>query len=491
MKENFSEKGYINHMALTGHTIIGTVLFAAYGLELFKGARTPGYFAVFSLLCLVPVIAEWLLYRKNPEDGKIMYIMGVGYGVLYMFAIYTTNSLLTCTYAFPMFMVIVLYMNVRFCLLSGGWVFLGNVICVVRDFATTGYAPKEIADVEIRLAAVLVTAAFMVLATVAVKKVNSVKMEKIGLQTREAKEAAGQVLSASGHMITDIERVAERMGTLGESMEQIKTSMNEISAGSLESADAISRQTQRTETIQQHIGSVKDTTAGIEENMRETARRVETGRQQMETLGRQVSDSAAASHRMQERMKELDANAQQMNTIIETITSVANSTGMLALNASIEASRAGEAGRGFAVVASEISALAKQTKTASANITGLIRRISEALFEVASAVDVVTENNEANEQSTRAVTENFLGIAQGTEAVGRQTGALMSAVESLALANADIVENIQTISAITEEVSAHAGETCSACEENAALVDSVTGMVYGLNSEAKKLQVHP
>lgn len=69
-----------------------------------------------------------------------------------------------------------------------------------------------------------------------------------------------------------------------------------------------------------------------------------------------------ANQQMITQMDALSQYAGQMNTIIETITSIANSTGVLALNASIEAARAGEAGRGFAVVASQISTLASQTQ---------------------------------------------------------------------------------------------------------------------------------
>ena len=63
--------------------------------------------------------------------------MGICYGILYIFAIFTTNSLLTCLYAFPMYMVIVLYMDVRFCILIGCGAFLGNVACIIKDNENT------------------------------------------------------------------------------------------------------------------------------------------------------------------------------------------------------------------------------------------------------------------------------------------------------------------------------------------------------------------
>lgn len=488
MNENFSEKGHINKTALLGHTIIGVVLALAYALEFFKGSRTLGYYTVFALLCIVPVIVEQILYRKNPEDGKIQHIMGSCYGLLYLFAIFTTNSLLTCMYAFPMFMVIILYMDVRFCVLIGSGAFLGNVICVIRDAMTVGYTAEEIPDVEIRIAATLITAGYMAFTTAAVKKVNQVKMQAIQKQTESANALADNVLSASGSMISDIKDVSEKVEQLGESMERIHTYMGEVSSGSTETAESIQQQMQKTEVIQQHIAKVKDTAVEIEENMSETVGRVETGKRQMDALAKQVESSMAANRKVLSQMKELSEYTSQMNTIIETITSIANSTGMLALNASIEAARAGEAGRGFAVVASQISGLANQTKSATVNITELIGHINQELVDVEAAVDVVTESNKANAESTQVVTDNFVVITQGTENVGQQTKELMSIVDELESANADIVENIQTISAITEEVSAHANETYSVCEENARLVDSVTGMVEGLSAEAQKLQ---
>ena len=100
-----SEKSYVNKTAITGHSIISAVLVAAYLVELLKGTRTIGYLTVFMVLCLGPVAAELLLYSKNKESMSIRYVMGLGYGVLYIFAIFTTNSILTYTYMFPLFMV--------------------------------------------------------------------------------------------------------------------------------------------------------------------------------------------------------------------------------------------------------------------------------------------------------------------------------------------------------------------------------------------------
>lgn len=485
---NFSEKKYVNNTAIKGHTIIDTILFAAYLLEVLKGSRTIGYFAVFALLTVVPVAAEWMIYAKNPESGVIKHLMGITYGILYFFVIFTTTSLLPFTYAFPMFIVIILYMDPRFNILIGTFASCGNVAYVAYHALTAGYAETEIPDVEIRIAAVLLTTVFMIFITLAVTKVNNMKLKQIQEQTDETGRLMSSILATSQDMITDITEVSRQMAGLGDSVTKVHGAMQEVSSGSTETAESVQIQIQRTEQIQAHIGNVKNTAAQIEENVQDTINKVAAGREQMAALESQVERSRAANTEVLEKMQELSTYTGQMNTITETISSITNSTVMLALNASIEAARAGEAGRGFAVVASQISDLAAQTQKATSNITGLIENINKELVHVAEAVNVVTKSNDANAESTGVVKNTFTGITGGTEDISRRTEELLHSVTELEHANEDIVENIQTISAITEEISAHANETFQACDENIRMVEAVCGIVENLNDGAKKLQ---
>ena len=485
---NFSEKKYVNSTAIKGHTIIDTILFAAYLLEVLKGSRTIGYFAVFALLTVVPVVVEWLIYARNPESGAIKHLIGITYGILYLFVIFTTTSLLPFTYAFPMFIVIVLYMDPRFNMLIGAFASFGNVAYVIYYAMTVGYTKEEIPDVEIRVAATILTAVFMIFTTLAVTKVNNMKLKQIQDQTDETGRLMNNILTTSQDMITDITEVTRQMTDLGDSVAKVHDAMQEVSTGSAETAESVQVQIQRTEQIQAHIGNVKNTTAQIEQNVRDTVNKVAAGREQMAALESQVEQSKSANAEVLEKMQELSTYTGQMNTITETISSITNSTAMLALNASIEAARAGEAGKGFAVVAGQISELASQTRTATSNITSLIENINMELTQVVEAVNVVTRNNDANAESTGVVKNTFAGITSGTEDISRRTEELLQIVTELEHANGDIVENIQTISAITEEISAHANETFHACEENINMVESVHEIVENLNDGAKKLQ---
>ncbi|MDE7268533.1 MAG: hypothetical protein K2N89_13820 [Lachnospiraceae bacterium] len=485
---NFSEKKYVNKTALMGHTIIDSVLFLAYLLEVFKKSRGIDYFAIFAVLTVVPIVVEWLIYAKNPESGAIKHLIGITYGILYLFVIFTTTSIAPFTYAFPMFIVIILYMDARFNILIGIFATGGNVAYVVYHAMTVGYEKAEIPDVEIRVAATLLTSIFMIFTTLAVTKVNNMKLKQIQEQTDETGRLMNNILTTSQDMITDITEVTRQMTDLGSSVGKVHDAMQEVSTGSTETAESVQVQIQRTEQIQAHIGNVKNTAAQIEQNVNDTVQKVADGTEQMAALEIQVEQSKSANAEVLEKMQELGTYTSQMNTITETISKITKSTAMLALNASIEAARAGEAGKGFAVVAEQISDLASQTQSATANITGLIENINEELEKVSDAVNVVTKSNDAYAESTGVVKDTFTGITSGTEDISRRTEELLHIITDLEDANKDIVENIQTISAITEEISAHANETFNACDENIRMVDSVSQIVENLNDGAKRLQ---
>ncbi len=484
----FSDKAYANKMALLTYTILNAILLLAYALEGIKGSRTLGYLLVFGAMCVIPVALDFIVYSRNKESRAICFITGTGYGILYLFAVFTTNSITTFTYAFPMFVVVTLFSDILYCCIFCSCAVVINIAYVIYHAAAVGYAAEEIPDVEIRVLCTLITGVYVLITTIAIRKINNEKVKQIREQGEKTDAMMQSILETSDSMITGVEKTTDKMTLLGESVAKIRESMGEVSTGSTETADSIQEQMQQTEQIQMHIVQVKETVRSIEDNMMDTGGKVKTGSEQMEELARQVDKSMEANNLVLRQMKELTEYTKQMNTIIETISNIADTTEMLSLNASIEAARAGESGRGFAVVAGEISTLANQTMTATVSITELINHINEELEEVAEAVDVVAKSNQANADSTMVVRENFTGIAKGAESVEGQTRELLEIVGSLEEANASIVERIQAISAITEEVSAHASETYESCEANGRVVEEVNAIVQDLNQNAEKLK---
>lgn len=483
-----SEKAYINRAAILCHTIIDVVLALAYVVELVKGARTVGYICIFGALCIVPVIVEWLLYKKKPDSGFIMHVIGVCYGALYVFAIFTANSVTNFVYAVPMFVVMILYSNVRFSALYCGILSLLNTLDIAYKAMTVGYAKEQVADVEIRAISIILIAVYCVITTVCLNKLNRNKLDNLNAEKDKSTQMLNNTLQLAEQIGQGIEQVTEKMEQLDQSVVQIRGSMKEVTQGSTETADSVQQQMVRTGEIQNYIARVKENAESIDRGVDDAAGMIQEGQKNIDTMAEQVQRSIEANDTVISRMESLSVQTEKMNTIIEMITGITDQTSLLSLNASIEAARAGDAGRGFAVVAGEISSLANQTKSATVSITELIQNINTELKEVSAAIDLVTNSNKSHAVTAKEVLGSFEKIAGMTENIGLQTSAMRETVTDLETANTGIMESIQTISAITEEVSAHSSETYDACEMNSRMVSEVTGIVENLNEETKKIQ---
>ncbi|MGN0161093.1 MAG: chemotaxis protein, partial [Lachnospiraceae bacterium] len=141
----------------------------------------------------------------------------------------------------------------------------------------------------------------------------------------------------------------------------------------------------------------------------------------------------------------------------------------------------------FAVVASEISKLSEQTSSATVDITEIINNISAELANVSNVISDLVAINKLQSEKVSRTAENFEGIEKVSLDLGKQARMLSGAVKDLATANSGIVDSIQTISAITEEVTAHSGETYNSSEDNEKTAIDVTGLMEEINNLAQQL----
>ena len=451
-------------------------------------SRTIGYFTVFAVLDVIPAIWEIAEYQRNKESNLIRHIMGFGYSILYIFAILTTNSITTFVYAIPMYVVITMFFDLKYCIaiVSGG--FIANIVSVASTAMSVGYTKEQIPDVEIRLAVMLIVGVFVVIVAEAIQKVNQVKLDEIQEEKDKTALLLQKIMSTSGSMVTDIEQVAEKMEHLEKSVNSMRISMQEVSDGNNETAESVQNQLERTGQIQDQIEKVKDAAVEINVKLCDAGKEVASGISKVKKLAAQAEESIKSNELVVSRMEQLADNMTKMNDIVGLITSIANRTGMLALNASIESARAGETGKGFAVVAQEITSLANQTKGATVDIAQLIRDITVELKEVENAVEIVTASNLSHAETTKEVTGSFEKIAETTKDIDGQAKEMEAVVDRLVSANEGIVSSISNVSAATEEISGYATETYNACEENGKLAVEVSGIVQNLSNYAEELK---
>lgn len=175
--------------------------------------------------------------------------------------------------------------------------------------------------------------------------------------------------------------------------------------------------------------------------------------------------------------------AQKMENAMECVSlirSVAQQTNLLALNASIEAARAGEMGKGFAVVADEITELANQTRKSTEDIEQIIADLKE---EAAGASDAVDTMAKASDKQSEIIlsTERYLkNIDAIISEVYDKSKVQAEQIHEIDSSNKDIVEHIQTVSAVSEEVTANSQQTLEITENSRKTVELMQGKVTEL-----------
>lgn len=481
------ERKDVNRTAAFCHTTLVVILLASYALEVAKGARTIGYYAVFAALAVVPVVAEWILYKQDPANKYIKHVLGFGYSIFYIFVIFTTTNVTAFTFAIPLYIVITLYSDLKYCIVLSTGGFLVNLIFTIYQAVTVGIPGEELATYEIRVILMLIVAIFLCMATDIMAKINKSKMAEISQEKDNVSRLLNSVMTTSGEMSEGIIHVQEQMSKLGSAVTETRNAMEEVTSGANDAADAIQNQLGQTEEIQKHIEEVEAVSKSISDSMEQAKSDVLDGKSSLKTLLAQVESSEQAGNEVVAGIGELEAYMKNMQSIIELITNVASQTSLLSLNASIEAARAGEAGRGFAVVASEISNLANQTQGATVNITEVIGNVSEKLAIAIKAIEQLMSNNAKQSEAAEKVADRFEKITGSTQSVDEQSCMLEKVVGELATANAGIVESVQTISAVMEEVTAHSNETNSTCDRNTEIVNQVAGLVELLSRQAESL----
>jgi methyl-accepting chemotaxis protein len=247
---------------------------------------------------------------------------------------------------------------------------------------------------------------------------------------------------------------------------QVRSASDQLSTASSEVAAGIQDST----TVAEHVATAVQSIAGdMEAMVTSSSRGAELAREGLDAVQRAMGTMESvggASSALLDGMRALSSRAQEIGEITRVIEEVAEQTNLLALNAAIEAARAGEHGRGFAVVADEVRKLAERASTATKDITTLVRGIQQ-LVE-ARTLDAEGAAH-ALEEGVRNVSEMARSFEEVTEAIREMDG------------------RAQSVSAATEEVSASSEEMSATFEEMAASTEELAALASGLRDTAEQL----
>lgn len=292
------------------------------------------------------------------------------------------------------------------------------------------------------------------------KMINSSKKMSLTFNSIASGDLSAEVIPRSdldmlGHSLNDmviqmremIGEIKQEVNSLTTSSQEIMTSLSQLSAGAAESAAAVTETTTTTEELKQTAHLSADKAKEVLTNIEETL-------QTLKQSERSVADTILDINQIHERMKiisdsilKLSEKSLAIAEIMDTVNDLAEQSNLLAVNAAIEAAKAGEQGRSFGVVAQEIRTLAEQSKGATVQVKSLLNEIQNATNAavlateqgskaVAKGVDQSTQTNE----SIKALASNMSKVIQASNQISLSSQQQLVGVEQVTVAMTNISE---------------------------------------------------
>ncbi|MEL3962188.1 methyl-accepting chemotaxis protein [Lysinibacillus endophyticus] len=322
---------------------------------------------------------------------------------------------------------------------------------------------------------VLASIIFIVLSTVISKAiVNPLKdvvdvmkeAEKGDLTVRvnyESNDEIGKMVSSFNQLTeatrTAMEKVIHSANELAACSQQISASTEEIASGSQQQ----SHDAGASAAMMREMTNVVEDVA---QNAEQAAELAENTMSEAKQGGIVINDAIQGMRAIRDSIYELSNKSEQIGEIVEVIDDIAEQTNLLALNAAIEAARAGEAGKGFAVVADEVRKLAERSSKATKEISELVNIIQENTKESVHTVEVGSEKAEKVEST-------FNDILQLVGDSSAKVTEIAAANEQQTAQAEEVQQAVTSIAAVTEEISAGLEETAATAETLAEMAEAL------------------
>jgi methyl-accepting chemotaxis protein len=291
---------------------------------------------------------------------------------------------------------------------------------------------------------------------------------RLGVTTRdeigELSRAFDQMTETLQATTLSRDELAEGARILVSSATEILAFTTQVAAGSAETATAVSQTTTTVEEVKQTAQVSTDKARHVSENAQRTAKIAQHGRQSVES-------SIRAMHRIQEQMASiaesivrLSEQGQTIGEIIATVNDLAEQSNLLAVNAAIEAAKAGDQGKGFAVVAQEVKSLAAQSKQATAQVRAILGDIQKATSAAVMATEQGSKAVEAGVQLSGEVRETIGVLADSIEEAARAATQIAASAQQQLVGMDQVVMAMQNIEQASAQNAASTKQTENAAQ---------------------------
>lgn len=346
------------------------------------------------------------------------------------------------------------------------------------DFAMTSFN----ATMTLTLVLVVVAVAVSLFASFFMSRTITAPITRIISGVREIEgghlairfEAGGR--DETGQLLTALNNMSEGMRTIvtgvKDASDQISSTSHRLSAGATqmfqgaaEQADKASKAATAAVEMSQTMVEVARNVSAIEASATVTTGTARDGERIVTQSVKEVGEIADTVNQAAELVTTLGERSKEISKIVSVINDIADQTNLLALNAAIEAARAGEQGRGFAVVADEVRKLAERTATSTSEIGAVVGFIQGELGKVVASMGNVKAKVETGVGFSSQAGEALRNIVEGVEGLHTMVQHIATAADGMTATSEEISHAIESIAAVSGQTSTSSGEAMESAQE--------------------------
>jgi len=324
---------------------------------------------------------------------------------------------------------------------------------------------------------------------------------QLGQAADQAAQASQQVASTSAQVAEGTGQQASTAKDVNESMATVTASIAQIVAGTQKQSESAEEATSLGERVAKGADQMAESSQGATDGARQAAETAQNGAATVQKTIEGIDRIKSTVETASQEITKLGERSAEIGKIVAVIDDIASQTNLLALNAAIEAARAGEQGRGFAVVADEVRSLAERVANATKEIADLIGGVQEGVDASVKAMEEGSTEMEAGSQLAAEAGTALEQILAAVEGVNSQIEQIAAGSQELKASGTEMAEAIGTIRTVVEETSAaseemkatadSAGEGVSnianVAEENSAATEEVSAAAQEMSAQVEEV----